>query len=191
MNPRSLFGISISVLLAMADAVAQPDEVTKLSPAGVPVVSQVRDLRIATVFPSEGTARLLIFKGPALISGSAPFEFPTSANFGAAWVERIEISSSSRFVVRIRVRQTCGPGIYDYSFVQQQGKWFLAQLEREELRCSDSGITSDWKKTYNYLGGTLTAVEYQAQRPRTTHSRLKVAQLTPFEEFQALESRYE
>ena len=82
----------------MADAVAQPDEVTKLSPAGVPVVSQVQDLRIATVFPSEGTARLLIFKGPALISGSAPFEFPTSANFGAAWVERIEISSSSRFV---------------------------------------------------------------------------------------------
>jgi hypothetical protein len=191
LNLRTLVTALISGLLSLSHAIAQSGEIAKLSPAGVPVVTRAYNLTVATVFPSEGTARLLIFKGPELVSGSSTFDFPAAANFGAAWIEEIGISASSLFVVKVRVRQTCGPGSYDYTFLQKNGRWLLAQLQREELRCTESGITSDWKKTYNYLGGTLTSVEYLGSRPSTKLSRLKATKLTSVEEFQALAIHYE
>ena len=191
LNLHSLVAALLSGLLSLSCAIAQSDEVAKLSPAGVPVVNRALDLTVATVFPSEGTAKLLVFKGPELVSGSSTFDFPASANFGAAWVEEIEISTSSRFVVKVRIRQTCGPGSYDYTFVKRNGQWVLAQLQREELRCTDSGVSSDWKKTYNYLGGTLTSVKYQGPKSTKKLSRLKAVKLTLIEDFQALAAHYE
>lgn len=161
------------------------------SPAGVPVFAKVEDLTVATVFPSNGTARLLVFKGTKQVSGSSTFDFPSAANFGAAWVEEIRISNLSRFVVKIRVRQTCGAGSYDYTFDQRYERWVLSKLQREELRCTETGITSAWKKTYNYLDGRLTSVEYRGSRQVRRVSRLKAATLASLEEFQALAVRYE
>lgn len=161
------------------------------SPAKPPVRADAHGLSVAIVFPSKDTAQLLVLRDEAHEAQSAVFAFPSVATFGAAWVEQIEVKSSSSFIARIRTRQTCGPGVYDYSFVQQSNRWIVSSLEREESACSDDGIVRAWKKSYDFIGNRVISVTFRNGIPRESVTRLNKFTQFSLVKFQALDTRYE
>jgi len=62
---------------------------------------------------------VIAFQGASLQSSSAEFELLTAAKFGAGWAEEVKFVPPSSFVIRMRIRQTCGLGIYGYLFARQ------------------------------------------------------------------------
>lgn len=191
---RTLQGV---LLLATAGAssgvVAAPaiGELEALSPAAHPVVASRAELSVVVVFPSDDIAQVLVFRGATVEERSAAFEFPRVANYGAAWVETIDVPSTSRFTIHMRTRQTCGPGIYDYHFAERRDAWVVSGLDRGESECSDAGIVPSSSASYDFLTGHIvTTAERRGAHPKrsTLQHSFPVFPLTSFEAFA---NRYE
>jgi len=53
------------------------------------------------------------------------------------------------------------------------------------------GITADWKKTYDYLLGTVTAIDFQGKTRQKKVVQSMKSKRVPLAEFQAFEASYE
>jgi hypothetical protein len=187
--PHTLGFLVIGLLLS--DATAQRANLSGISAAKQPVISEAHGISAAAIFPTHDSARIVVSVGATGEVSSPAFDFPSIANYGAAWVARIEIKSSAAFTVLIRVRQTCGPGIYDYTFAKQGNSWLLARLDREESQCTDAGILPDWKRSYNYLRGTVVSTKFQKSRALKPTTKPRALKVVPLTEFRALDARHE
>ncbi len=146
---------------------------------------------MVVVFPSEDAAQVLVFRGATVEARSAAFEFPRVANYGAAWVETIDVPSNSRFTIHMRTRQTCGPGTYDYHFAERRDAWVVSGLDRGESECSDAGIVPSSKASYDFLTGRiLTTAERRGARPKRSTLKHPFPGF-PLASFEAFASRYE
>ena len=163
----------------------------QLSHSKPPHVANAHGLSVAVVFPTEGIAQLIVLRSDSVEARSAAFEFTQTANYGAASVEQIKISSSSTFALSIRTRLVCGPGVYDYYFAQHRGRWVVSGLEREEGECSGDSVVPAWSKSYNYLTGKTESVAFQNGRRNkvTKQSQFPVFELRKFEAFGAAYER--
>ena len=191
MKITASFFIALGAGLAIAGMPGAVDDIEKLSTSKPPVVAVGHDLSVAVIFPSENTAQLVVFRHNKEEARSSPFELVSSANYGAAWVEQVELKSASSFSVYMRTRQTCGPGIYDYSFAHRNGSWVVSGLERSESECSGEGVAPAWRKSYNYLTGRVETVQFRNERQRTTGKPKGNFLPHSLAEFEALSTRYE
>jgi hypothetical protein len=189
---RALLSLLAAAGTSLSAAAAPgPADLESLSAAARPVVATRAGLTVAVVFPAENTAQLLVFRAATLEASSAPFEFPLVANYGAAWVEIIDIPTTSRFTLHMRTRQTCGPGLYDYRFAQRRDMWLVSGLDRAESECSEAGIVPSWKASYDFLTGAIVRTDVD----RKAHVKVTKARHAfpafPLTSFEAFASRYE
>ena len=183
-----LAAIGVSPVGVAAPGLAQLEA---LSPAAPPILATRAELSVAVVFPSEQTAQVLVFRGASVEARSAAFEFPLVANYGAAWVDTIDIPSMSRFTIRMRTRQTCGPWVYNYRFAERREAWVVSGLDRVENECSKAGIAQSSKASYDFLKGTIVRTEIRRRAPQEHSTTHHVFTAFPLASFEAFASRYE
>ena len=191
---RALQGMLLLATAAVSfGVVAAPGiaELEALSPAAHPVVASRAELSVVVVFPTEDAAQVLVFRGATVEARSATFEFPRVANYGAGWVETIDVPSTSRFTIHMRTRQTCGPGLYDYHFAERRDAWVVSGLDRGESECSDAGIVPSSKASYDFLTGQIvTTAERRGAHPKQSTLQHPFPEF-PLASFEAFASRYE
>ena len=166
-----------------------------------PVPPSVRDavtgqlpgstMKITIVFPSESAAQLFVLSGERVEAHSVPFEFFPEASYGATWVDQIEVRAPDAFVLRFRVRKTCGPGVYDYRFAKRAETWYVSGLDRKESRCSDAGVADAWEKSYNFLNGRTRFIDYANGHPKKGMNAGRVFPSFRLADFEALHPKYE
>ena len=153
-------------------------------PASPPIVATEGGLTVAVVFPSASTARVVVAREGEKRQQSREFEFPRDANYGAPWVELVEVKSPQSFVLHIRTRQTCGPGIHRFTFAYRGADWLVAGLDREESACPESGGPAPaWSASYNFLTGQVRRVEFangRAGKPTLERKQFPRFKLTDF-----------
>jgi hypothetical protein len=191
MRSRSVSFIAIGLSLYSVGVFGSDAEFLKLSAARAPVIGQGHGLAVAVVFPGNSTVQLVVRAAHAKEVHSQRFQIATDANYGAVWVEQVEITSPSQFVVFLRSRETCGPGVYDYVFSKREGGWFVAGLERSETMCSARGIAPSWRKSYNFLAGRIESTNFDRETRRRSTRSSRTFPPFPLEEWEPFASKYE
>jgi hypothetical protein len=195
-NTKSLLAFLAAVALFVFASTAFADELNRLSQYREPIRDFSRTTTttgsgvVAVVFPRSDAAQVVFLRNGKVKAGSAEFEFPMEANYGAAWVEQIKVQSQTAFTLDVRARGTCGPGVYNYSFSRIEGVWRLASLERKETKCSetDNTIVQDWEKRYDYLKGRIMSTTFKNDHPgrpvikRKQFPVFTLAKFVPFSE---------
>ena len=156
-----------------------------------PVSAKAAPLTVEVRFPRSGFAQLNVSHATRPSESSPEFELSREANYGQIWIERIDIDSQNRFVVRVRVRQTCGPGIHDYTFSFLRNRWVLSRLYREESLCAPAGVVTDWTKTYDYLSHTSSLIQYKGRHSERPLKKQLPKRTVPLQEFIALDPDHE
>ena len=191
MHSRRLALFSLPALLLVGTTRAQSRDIAALSPARVPVVAEQYGIAVAAIFVSSNAAQLLIYRETTEEERSPVFEFPLEANFGSAWVEQVKPLSANSFLVAVRTRQTCGLSVHDYFFSKLQNTWVLAQLDRAESQCSDTGNFLAWKTTYDYLARRTKSTKFSKSGAPKTSVRAIGVKVVRLVEFHALDPSYE
>lgn len=183
------------LIAALLFGAAHASDVSGALPPSVraPVIAALglSDASIAVVFPTEESAQLVVLSAAAIAVQSARFDFFPNANYGAMWIDAIEGRGTAGFVVKIRTRQTCGAGVYDYRFARRGGVWVVSGLDRAESKCSDAGILPAWHKSINFLGGRIRFTQYVDGQPQKVVSQTKAFPSFPLVDFKAIDARYE